>query len=53
MQIECPECEEIMEYYENDASCTCIGCMTIFDVWSTGFLGATLTKTDFEEYDIH
>lgn len=32
--ITCPDCTATMDYYEEDATCACVNCMKIYDVWN-------------------
>lgn len=32
--ITCPECGKVMDYYAEDATCACVNCMRIYDIWN-------------------
>ena len=41
--ITCPECNQHMDYYAHDATCTCTECMILYDVWDIGKTSANIT----------
>lgn len=41
--ITCPECGSHMDYYAYDATCTCVTCLVIYDVWNMGEATAEIT----------